>query len=479
MGALVLVAATVLGAVVLREGDPSVRSGGESRTVETRTGLVRGVDDDGVRHWRGVPYARPPVGALRWQPPQPMPAWDGVRAADAYGAPCLQPTVDYAFGSSGLQPRPGSSEDCLYLNVARPIAPADDGPLPVVVWLHGGGFFAGSGATADAAADAFVRRGVVLVSINYRLGLLGFFAHPALPGGVANYGLLDQIAALRWVRDNAAAFGGDPARVTLVGGSAGAMSVNALMAAPRAAGLFDAAIAQSAPSDHNAVALAQARRAGERRFPGLGAGALRALPADRLLDSRFNVLSGSAPILDDVLPRPSVEAFARGEETAVPYVLGSTATEFDDADFRSFDTDPDALRAALGGPQHRRLVAAYGSRYAEEVLDDALFRLPALRLARWHARRAPTYRFVFAAERGASRHGSEVGFLFDDTGERDPSLAEYWVAFARTGRPEVAGLPAWPRADDDGLLVFTPRGPRAETPDPALGRLRVLDVVTR
>ncbi|MDO9457443.1 carboxylesterase/lipase family protein [Nocardioides sp.] len=443
--------------------------------VTTSSGRVRGVTDGSVRSWLGLPYAAPPTGRLRWRPPQPVDPWRRVRDASAFGASCVQPK-SYDFGARTLTQRPESSEDCLFLNVARP--DDDARGLPVVVWLHGGGFFAGNGGTAISEGSALVQRGIVLVSVNYRLGRLGFFAHPALRERVANFGLLDQIAALQWVRDNAEAFGGDAGNVTLAGGSAGAMSVNALMSAPVADGLYERAIAESAPSDERSLTLSEARDRGAAAFPRLSPAELRALPSERLLSSTFNTLSGDAPIIDAVLPASSSRAFADGTEARVPYLTGTTADEFSDDDYRSFGVDPEALRASLGGDGNATLEAAYGDTFAADVLDDLIFDLPAVERAVSHGRRAPTYRYVFRAS-GYSGHGAEGAYVFDTvSGGRDGRLsdavADYWVAFARTGRPDVSGLPAWPEAAESAYLVLEPDGPTPHDTDVGLTRLGAL-----
>ncbi len=488
---LTLAAIVALLLVVLDEDDPDGPDG-PSRSasagprvslgdeVETTSGPVRGVTDGSVRSWLGLPYAAPPTGPLRWRAPQPAAPWDDVRDASEPGDDCLQPEP-YTFGAAELTPRPSSSEDCLVLNVVRPDDDTQD--LPVMVWLHGGGFFAGSGSAVAADSSALVRRGIVVVSVNYRLGRLGFFAHPSLPGGIANFGLLDQVAALQWVRDNVAAFGGDPDNVTVAGGSAGAMSVNALMSMPRADGLFERAISESAPSDARALSLADARRRGEAAFPDMGAARLRALPGRDLLSSTFNTLAGDAPIRDEVLPLSSAAAFARGRERPVPYLLGTTSDEFTDDAYRAFGVDPQALRASLGGERHDTLVAAYGGRdtYDEEVLDDLVFDLPAVERAVTHGRRAPTYRYVFSGSY-YSGHGAEAAYVFDTVdGGRDGALsdavADYWAAFVTTGRPDVPGLPAWPEADSDGgtaYLSLAPGGPKAHPRDEHLPRLGAL-----
>ena len=452
--------------------------------VATTSGAVEGTVQNGVRTWRGLPYAAPPTGELRWRAPQPPESWDGVRAASVYGDSCFQPD-SYAYGTpdAELEPRGASSEDCLFLNVSRP----DDASagLPVVVFLHGGGFFSGSGSQPVFNSAAFVERGVVLVSVNYRLGRLGWFAHPALDGGVANYGLLDQVAALRWVRDNVAAFGGSADDVTVMGASAGAMSVNALMVAPDARGLFSRAIAESAPTDAAAQTLPEAREEGEEAFPDATADELRALPATALLSSTFNVLRGDALILDDVLPETASAGFAAGREAPVPYLAGTTSQEFSDAQLASIDTDVDAVRAGLGGTRHDELVAAYGGRasYDAHVLDDYLFTEPAYRLTREHAARAPSYRYVFDVLGEGSGHGTEVPYVLDAAGtdaQRADEIADYWVAFARGGEPQVDGLPTWPDAHGDAYLQLTDSGPAATVPaNRAVPALRVLARVTQ
>ncbi|MCW2815592.1 MAG: Carboxylic ester hydrolase [Nocardioides sp.] len=481
--AVVLTAVAVLVVLLARSEPGAERAESEAPValeslVETTAGQVRGTTDGVVRSWLGLPYAAPPVGPLRWRPPRPPEPWAGVREAGDYGASCTQP-LPYTFGQRVLEQRPGSSEDCLFLNVVRPDDDTRD--LPVVVWLHGGGFFAGSGATAASDATELARRGIVLVSVNYRLGRLGFFAHPSLEGRVANFGLLDQVAALRWVRANADAFGGDADNVTLAGGSAGAMSVNALMSSPRAEGLFERAISGSAPSDSSSLSLDAARQRGADAFPALSPRRLRALPAERLLSSTFNTLSGDAPIVDDVLPEPAASAFAAGREADVPYLVGTTADEFSDDDYRAFGVDPDALRSTLGGPGHQALVTAYGDDYRSEVLDDLVFDLPSIERAVTHGRRAPTFRYVFRSS-DYSGHGAEGAYVFDtvtggDEGRLSDAVADYWVAFARTGRPDVEGLPAWPEAGTDGgsaYLSLEPGGPTPYDEDPRLAVLGAL-----
>jgi len=455
---------------------PGLRS--ESRVVSTPDGELRGTVVDGVRRWLGIPYAQAPVGERRWQPPADVEPWDGERDATEFGAPCLQPEP-YSYGQSEpLTALPGSSEDCLTLNVMRP--DDDRTGLPVVVWLHGGGFISGTGRTTVVTQTGLLERGAVVVSVNYRLGQLGFFAHPALHGRVANFGLLDQVAALEWVRDSIESFGGDPANVTLAGGSAGAVSVNALMAMPRAEGLFQRAVALSAPSDAPAHSLSMARRRGRAAFPDLDAAGLRALPPTALLSSTFNLLLGDAPIRDDVLPRPAADVFAAGEEDDVPYLVGTTVGEFDDAAFRGLGSDPATLRRTLGGKRHAYLVRAYGeSDYKQSVLNDVIFGLPAWRMSRQHDRIAPTYRYLFAGAGRGSLHGSDVPYLFDATTARNAAtlaeeMGDVLYAFVTTGHPE--GESEWLRASTGQIAVITPDAVQI-LKDPTARRLRALNRV--
>ncbi|MGA8255265.1 MAG: carboxylesterase family protein [Nocardioides sp.] len=432
--------------------------------VATTEGDLRGVEADGLRVWRGVRYADSPTGQRRWAAPAPAPTWDGVRDADTFGADCLQPEP-YTYGQRRLQVRAGSAEDCLFLNVVRPVDGGDR--LPVMVWLHGGGFIFGNASSTADSSGPLAQRGMIVVTINYRLGQLGYFAHPALRGTVANFGLLDQTAALTWVRDNIAAFGGDPEQVTLAGGSAGAMSVNALMTAPGADGLFQRAISQSAPGDWRSQTFTQASNRARRAFPEMSAADLRALKPRDLLSSTFNVLTGDAPIIDSVLPERAVDAFATGREVAIPYLVGTTAGEFSDAEFQLAGGDPERVRQRLGGARHTALVAAYGpASYRRHVLDDILFTAPAVALASLHAARAPTFRYRFAVAGADTGHGSEIGYVFDTVADPDKApvahaVADYWASFVRSGNPGVPELARWPQAGRGAVMVIGPDGPRS------------------
>jgi para-nitrobenzyl esterase len=465
--------------------------------VRTHSGAVIGVANDDVVAFKGVPYAAPPVGALRWRPPQPASAWSGTRAASKLGPICMQ---KYLPKDNGVGPLP-MSEDCLTLNVWRPLDAAGRA-LPVMVWIHGGGFVNGSGTAALYDGAALARQGVVVVTFNYRLGRFGFFAHPALTREaagepVANYGLMDQIAALKWVRDNIAAFGGDPAVVTVFGESAGGASVNHLMASPAARGLFKRAIVESGLGREyavrlhapNARGLPSAEAAGEAFARSLGVdgadpAALRAIPAEKIVAAGDpEPFAGGGPIIDGRIVRMDVaEAFAKGLEAKVPYIVGSNSLEFPVPPAQAGKRLDELARPT---PEQRtRIEQAYGDRdaFLREVVSDAIFTEPARHLAAMHSRNgAPTWLYRFSVVSPAVRsvlkgavHASERQYVFQTlfaspwpTGEQDPAAAEvmsaYWTGFAKTGDPNGGSRPYWAMytASEDRLLDFTNDGPVA------------------
>jgi para-nitrobenzyl esterase len=465
--------------------------------VRTESGMVLGAADEDVVAFKAIPYAAAPVGPLRWRAPQPVKAWSGTFQANKLGPICMQ---KYLPKDNGVGPLP-MSEDCLTLNVWRPFT-ATNHALPVMVWIHGGGFVNGSGTAALYDGSALARQGVVVVTLNYRLGRFGFFAHPALTREaagepIANYGLMDQIAALKWVRDNIRGFGGNPEAVTIFGESAGGISVNQLMASPSAQGLFRRAIVESGAGreysvrlrETNPIGAPSAEAAGEAFAKSMGVAgddpaALRAIPAEKILAAGDPTpLGGSGPIIDGKLVRMDVaEAFSKGLEAEVPYIVGSNSLEF--------PAPPAAAEKMLADfahvtPEQRpRLEAAYGDKaaFVREAISDFIFTEPARHLAALHARSGqPTwlYRFsvVSPAVRGVLKgavHASERQYVFQTlsaspwpTGEQDKAAASamsaYWTAFARTGDPNGEGRPTWPAyaASDDRLLDFTNDGPVA------------------
>lgn len=427
----------------------------------------------------GVPYAAPPVGDLRWRAPRPATAWPGVRRADAFAPACPQTGVSMP----GEAP-PQTSENCLYLNVWTPAKRSGE-RLPVMVFIHGGGHTNGATAMPLYAGDRLARRGVVVVTLAYRLGAFGFLAHPELTaesgrGSSGNYGLMDQVAALEWVKRNIAAFGGGPARVTLFGQSAGSMAISALMASPRAAGLFHGAIGQSgglfeplqlAPG----YLLANAERDGVAFGARLGAGslaALRALPVDSLFAGGGNF----HPVIEPwLLPEAPYDVFAAGRQHDVPVLIGwnteeaRALTDLRPVTAETFDTDI----AAAFGALPPALLSAYPhatdgeARQARGDFErDLRFGWDMWAWARLQAgqgRTAFVYNFAqrppFPADSvragwGAS-HFAELWYMFDHLdqepwawSESDRRLADtmagYWVNFARTGDPNGPGLPVWP-----------------------------------
>ncbi len=433
----------------------------EPPRVEVESGRLAGVAQGNVLIFRGVPYAAPPLGPLRWRPPQPPPAWKGERSAASAGPACLQRDDEARIEAM--------SEDCLTLQV---FAPKGAQKAPVMVWLHGGGNLTGTGSKPAYDGASFARDGVVLVAINYRLGALGFFAHPALTRAapaeepLANYGLLDQIAALEWVRRNAAAFGGDPGNVTLFGESAGGQDVLALLAAPAARGLFARAIAESPGNGWEPLpALAAVEAAGERAAAqaglagaGVTAAQLRALPAERLVRE----LKGDyQPTVDGRLLKESpTEAFARGHAADVPLILGSNSYEASLVPGAGVPPGVTAeIRAAYAAEatSHAALGAA--------LLADRFFNAPVRWFARHAASGAPAWLYHFSYVRVSQRgklpgapHSSEIPYVFDswdaissramllpaEDRAMTARVHSCWVSFAKTGVPVWPGGPVWP-----------------------------------
>lgn len=465
----------------------SVAHAAQDRSVvETSQGNVRGIVEDGVVAYRGIPYAAPPVNELRWRAPTPARRWRGTLDASEYGPVCPQ-----------MRPTQfPEDEDCLTLNVWTPHRV--DRPLPVMVWIHGGAHVNGSGRTD---AKAFAQEGVVLVSVNYRLGRFGVFAHPeltaSLPEGEAtgNFGLMDQIAALNWVNREIAAFGGDPGRVTIFGVSAGGANVNLLMASARASGLFHGAISQSGG---NGLAPGRSLEAQERmgldvmRAKGADSLAeLRRMPWKSLVDSDASYRSQSGPIVDGIVIEQDVPTtFRTGRQNNVPYIAGANSYE-------------GSLAAAIPIPAYQRIMNAnikevtriYGKAADDPMLflefyGDILFVAPSRYLAdQMRTVPAPAwlYHFDYVLEAldphvPGTRHGGEVAFVFDrigpvtigeqaaegmgiSAGEYLPSprdrhvaamVQRYWIQFAKSGSPNSVGQPVWPAYDaatDPAMLI--------------------------
>jgi para-nitrobenzyl esterase len=480
--------------------------------VETTLGKVRGLREDGLDLFRGIPFAAPPVGPLRFRPPQPALPWSGVREATRFGLSAPQAPLALDF-LDGMDVGP-TSEDCLFLNVATPAA--DGGKRPVMVWIHGGAFTIGSGSQRMYDVRPLTKRGqVVVVSINYRLGALGFLGldhEEAAP----NAGLLDQVAALRWVRENIAGFGGDPKNVTIFGESAGGMSVGCLLGMPEAKGTFDKAVPMSgaahATNPQSAHARLRADFCKELGVADNDLAALRAKSADEIIaaQQRCEKLMlghpqriGFRPNLDGkaMAERP-IDQIRKGLSADVPVLVGATRDEwklFGMMDPASRKLDAAGLEAAieLRAPGHgAAIVAAYRGARPEatpvELFDaietDRIFRIPAIRLAEAQSAHQPdTYAYLYTWEspilggRLGACHGIDVPFVFGligtpgaekfagggaDAERLQAQTAGAWLAFAREGRPADRSLPEWPRFESARRATML-LGPRSElAPDP-------------
>lgn len=473
--------------------------------VKTATGAVSGVEENGITVFRGIPYAAPPVGVLRWRAPQPAPAWEGVRACTEFGDMCIQNGGFVGMDAFLHHPQ---SEDCLYLNIWTPAHTAGE-DLPVHFWVHGGGFQGGLGDEPLYQGLSLVEQGEILVTINYRLGALGFLAHPALTaedpnGSGGNFGLLDQIAALRWVKRNIRAFGGDPNRITINGQSAGAMSIAALLASPLTNGLYSAAILQSGGPRPETRTLAEAQAQGVVVQEKLGCASIeemRALPAGEILAATKPVPGELAfrPVVDGyVLREDPYEAICAGRIGQVPVLIGSNADEglfapVNGDSFEAFATD--AKR--YFGVDYDEFCALYNfteenfHRAALDMQRDFAFvniRHVLQMLGRVHP--CPVYQYYFTEPIlltngtfiGAT-HSSELFYVFGtldvlggSTVEGTPmevkkerpqyalsaQMGRYWVNFVRRGDPNGPGLPEWRPAGDGEYMHFSANDVKSE-----------------
>lgn len=531
---LLVAAAVVLSACATH---PPLKSRLRSETaappeVSLSDGRVRGVRQNDVDAFLAIPYAAPPVGVLRWRPPQPVTPWSGVYDATHFRHDCMQKA--FPFDAAPLKTT--FSEDCLTLNVWRPADFPRAGKAPVMVWIHGGGFVNGGTSSPTYNGAYLAAKGVVFVSMNYRLGRFGFFGFPALsaeyPGELkGNYGYMDQIAALKWVRANIAAFGGDPENVTVFGESAGGGSVLTLLTSPLAQGLFARAGVESGggrsalmgprlltedkpglPSLESAgVRFAQAHG-----ISGTGADALaklRALPAGDICDGlnmlNMNSPTYGGPIIDGrlVVAEPDA-AFAAGNMAKVPLIIGANSADlgFPDADTMAAALKPFGRNAAKAKKLYDPENSDNAALVANRIAADKMMVEPARFVARQYAEKAgPTfaYRFSYvspsakqAMETGpmakfivnhGAQHASEIPYIFDTIRDvegdaldpRDQEMADamsrYWLNFARTGTPDGVGLPHWPAYDtaQDVIMHFTADGPQAMA-DPWRERLDLI-----
>jgi para-nitrobenzyl esterase len=502
--------------------------------VTTASGVVEGaVSTDGqVRYFLGIPYAAPPVGPLRWKPPQPPRPWTGVRPAVKFGPRAMQGHIydDMVFRDKG------PSEDCLYLNVWAP-ANASSARLPVMVWIHGGGYIAGASSEPRQDGTNLCKLGVIVVSMNYRMGVFGFFAHPELAAespqkATGNYGLLDQVAALQWVKQNIAAFGGDPDNVTIFGESAGSYSVCALMASPLTQGLFNRAIGESGAlfsKIHPPATAIEAERNGlkfaDTNFGTTKLAKLRNLSAKQLLRAATKAPHDSfRPDIDGYfLPESCDDIYAASHQNHVPLLAGWNR---DEGYFKDYYTNVPPTPGKLMTPPNQPTVADYVAcareRFGDRA-DDFLKLYPAATDAEAHRAAAdyagdrfiawgtwrwlefqlqtgesPVYRYKFEqllplakdAKPGAqpaTPHAADIEFIFrmlptrklpwrPDDEKVSELISQYWVNFATTGDPNGPSLPKWPQYKaDDGHQVMHISADAAATPDKQRDRYEFLN----
>jgi len=438
---------------------------------------VSGVSPD-VRVYKGVPFAAPPIGDLRWRPPKPAADWPGVRKADQFSANCMQ--TPYPEGSLyRSEPQP-VSEDCLYLNIWTAAKSASE-KRPVMVWIHGGAFTRGSGSTKTYDGENFAKKGVVLVTINYRLGIFGFFAHPELTmesehRSSGDYGILDEIAALQWVQKNIAKFGGDPKRVTIFGESAGSWAVNVLVASPLTKGLFQRAIGESGGNFNNMTKLAGLEKSGAR------AGALaelRAKSADDVLK-----MTGQFSVNVDgwLLPTDVMTIFEKGQQNDVPVLLGSNADE--GTAFMPPRMTVAQLQATAKqrfGANAENFLKIYPAASDEDswkasaaYMRDSTFGVQMRTWARLQTKTGKSHAYLYyfsrvppgpLSDHYGAFHASEISYVFgtgdiarrnwqDADRKLSDIMSSYWVNFATTGNPNGKGLPAWPVYDEKKDLAL-------------------------
>ena len=466
--------------------------------VDVTGGRVAGTPANGIVSFKGIPFAAPPVGALRWKAPQPVASWTGVKQAATYAASCMQ---DVAIMKLFAAPT-AMSEDCLYLNVWSPAKTAGD-RLPVMVWIYGGGFALGQTSVPAYDGTGLAEKGVVLVSVSYRVGAFGFLAHPELSKesgkGSGNYGLQDMIAGLRWVQANIAKFGGDPGRVTIFGESAGGIAVSMLAASPAAKGLFHRAISESGGSfgparlasegGVNVPSLKVAEAAGQAFLAKLSASdimAARSVPADTIQTAVGPGLQGNFwPVFDgDVLPRDQYELYQAGRFNDTPVLIGTNSDEgalfaqpgmtvarFEGLIRAGFGKHADAILA-----EYPHATDADAARSANNVMRESLFAWHTWAWAMLQSQKGKGKAYVYYFDHrtpqspNGANHGAEIAYVFRTLGvpsgplgfigkprPEDLAMSElmssYWTNFAKTGDPNGPGLPAWP--------AFTPTAQNA------------------
>jgi para-nitrobenzyl esterase len=495
-------------------------AGAQVRDVDVTGGKVSGVVSNGITSFKGIPFAAPPVGALRWKAPQAVSPWTGMKQATEYGASCMQdPNFAKIFGTAAP-----IAEDCLYLNVWTPAKTAGD-TLPVMVWIYGGGFVGGMTSVPAYDGTRLAEKGVVLVSVAYRIGVFGFLAHPELSKesgkGSGNYGLQDMIAGLQWVKANIARFGGDPSRVTIFGESAGGIAVSMLAASPAAKGLFQRAISESGGNfgpprfanegGANVPPLAVAEAAGQAFLAKLGANdmkAARALPAEKLQTALGPGLQGGFwPVFDgDVLPGDQYELYQAARFNDTPVLIGTNSDE--GALFAIPGMNRTMLEGMIRGGYGKHadaILSAYphatdadAVRSGKDIFRDSMFAWPTWAWAMLQAQKGKGQAYVYYFDHrtpqspDGANHASEIGYVFRNLGgpgagllspvaprpedvAMSDLLSSYWVNFAKSGDPNATGLPAWPafRADAQNAMHFD--GKPGARPVPNMTQLKALD----
>ena len=506
---------------------------GQSAIVQTSKGFIKGVSEGEVDSFKGIPYAAPPVGEFRWRPPQPINSWEDELDATEYGPDCAQS----GWGSAPGTITEGSSEDCLYLNLWRPSNVSNDAKLPVMVWIHGGGFTGGSGSGPGIAGTEFAKKDVILVTFNYRLGRLGHFAFPALSKEYpeefkGSYAYMDQIAALQWIQKNIASFGGDPENITIFGFSAGGVSVHSLLTIPSAEGLFQKAISHSGGArdgvltgrpirDDNAdifykvsaetIGINFAKKHGINEIDADALAKLRALPVEKIVEGG-QVTDGqggpqiySGPILDGKLVVESAEkVYNAGRQTKVPLMIGSCSAEVGGSFVNNSSTKEELFN--LFGDLSDTAKMAYdpeGNKEFAEVIakfnTDWVWAEPARFAANAFVKVGePTYlfHFDFVSEPMKERmpygagHGTDISYVFNtlnarwgnpETTPTDEKIAAimntYWANFAKTGNPNGDGLPEWPTytTKNSQILEIQSDGKVVGKSDPRLIRLDLIE----
>ncbi len=496
---LLAAAAVVLSCILLGF---SATASADPLTVKTAQGKVHGktINDGKVRAFLGLPYAAPPVGDLRWKAPQPPIKWKGVRDATKFGAHCVQGHVydDMVFQDDG------ENEDCLFLNVYLPATAKGKSKLPVMFWIHGGGYSGGSGDEPRHNGDFLPLKGVVLVTINYRLGVFGFLATSDLAkeanGAAGNYGMMDMVAALQWVRDNIQKFGGDPGNVTIFGESAGSFAVSTLMAAPSAQGLFAKAIGESggALGRRNQPTLEEAEGREQKWADSLGAtslAALRALPAQTVLEAAHKRGAPSFwPVIDGhFLAEPVADTYAAGHQAHVPTLAGWNHDEMSFLANGMTVAKWKAFATTTYGEHADEFLALYPGTTDEEAqrsaIDYGSDSFIAFSTWQWIEAQvktgdAPVYRYRLDLASPPSKfhegsfafHSDDIEYIFGTLDTRpgavwrpedrklSDEMMDYWANFAKTGDPNGGDLPAWPRYDKTGQIIFLDKDITSGTP---------------